>query len=94
MINEIGTDYEVVKNGKVVLDFYANWCGQCKMVAPKVEEIAGKKTDYTFYKVDADKHSALVEQYQVSNLPTFIVLENGNVTERGGLSFFLEWSNK
>lgn len=95
MIVELTTkEYDILENGKIVLDFYAQWCGQCKMVSPKVSEISDNKKDYLFYKVDADKQPELVEKYKITNLPTFVVLENGNIIGRGGITFLLEWGNK
>ena len=79
------TNYdEVLSKGKIVLDFYANWCGVCKMLMPKVMELSQQKQDYLFYKVNADEHNDLVNKYQIRNLPTFIVLENGKEVKKGG----------
>ena len=74
------------KTGKVVLDFYANWCGQCKMLMPKVDNLANTLPDYKFYKIDVDKEVDLCKQFSVTNLPTFVILENGNIVRRGGPS--------
>ena len=74
---------DILDKGKIVLDFYANWCGKCKMLAPKVSEISDKKTDYTFYKVNAEEHNELTEKYKITNLPTFVVLENGQEVKKG-----------
>ena len=79
---------------KIVLDFNAKWCGQCKMVAPKVSEISEKKGDWLFYSVDADLHQELAEKYSITALPTFVVLEKGKEIARGGINFFLEWADK
>lgn len=78
------------KTGKVVLDFYANWCGQCKMLMPKVDELANKLTDYKFIKVDVDKEQEVANEFNVTNLPTFIILEDGKEVKRGGINLLQE----
>ena len=78
------------KEGKVLLDFYANWCGQCKMLMPKVDELSNKLTDYKFIKVDVDKEQEIAYEFNVTNLPTFIVLEDGKEVKRGGINLLQE----
>ena len=78
------------KKGKVVLDFYANWCGQCKMLMPLVEGLEDKLINYKFYKIDVDKDSDIANEFNITNLPTFIVLEDGKEISRGGISVVQE----
>lgn len=61
----------------ILVDFYAPWCGPCKMLAPKLEKLAQKYPNVTFLKVDVEKSPDLASTYQVSSLPTFILLEKG-----------------
>lgn len=72
-----------IKEGKVVVDCYAPWCGNCKMIAPKVEELAKKLPGYKFYAVDVDKCPKIAEALQIMNLPTLLVFENGTEVKRG-----------
>ena len=65
----------------VLVDFYADWCGPCKMLAPTVAEIAAE-TDATVLKVDIDAHQDLAAEYQVQGVPTLYLFSDGEVEER------------
>ena len=64
---------------KVLVDFYADWCGPCKMLAPILDDL---KNDYTIYKVNVDDMNELAIKYAVMTIPTLIVFENGEVKEK------------
>jgi thioredoxin 1 len=66
----------------VFVDFYADWCGPCKMMLPIVEEIAVEKTDVKFFKLDIDDSKDITRKYRVMTIPTFIVFKNGEVHNR------------
>jgi len=66
----------------VLVDFYADWCGPCKMMAPVVEEIAAEKPEAKFCKLNIDDEMELAKQYRVMTIPTFIVFKNGEVAKR------------
>ena len=70
---------EVLKSAEpVVVDFWAEWCGPCKMVAPVLEEIASEHGDkLTIAKLDIDQNQATARDYQVMSIPTMIVFQNG-----------------
>lgn len=74
--------------GKVLVDFYADWCGPCRMMAPVIEELANEKTDAKVVKVDVDASEDLARQYGIMSIPTFIVFENGEISTKmvGGRS--------
>lgn len=66
----------------VLLDFYADWCGPCRMVAPIIEEIANERDDIIVGKVNVDEQGALAQAYDVMSIPTLIVLKSGQVTNQ------------
>ncbi|MDN5858964.1 MAG: thioredoxin [Pseudonocardia sp.] len=70
---------DVIESDKTVLvDFWATWCGPCKMVAPVLDEIAGEHKDkITVAKLDVDVNQQTAQQYQVMSIPTMIVFQNG-----------------
>jgi thioredoxin 1 len=70
---------DVLQSGKTVLvDFWAEWCGPCKMVAPVLDEIAGEnKEKLTVAKLDIDRNPAAARDYQVMSIPTMIVFQDG-----------------
>jgi len=73
---------ELLEEYRIVLvDFYADWCGPCKMLAPTVAEIADE-TDAAVVKVDIDAHQDLAAQYQVQGVPTLYLFADGEVEER------------
>ena len=72
---------EVLKSDKTVLvDFWASWCGPCKMMAPVVEAIAEEMGDKAkFGKVNVDEQPELAEKYGIMSIPTFLIFKNGEV---------------
>jgi thioredoxin 1 len=71
---------EVVKSEKVVLlDFFATWCGPCRMVSPIIDEIAEENDHIVVGKVDVDAQSELASQFQVYSIPTLVVMKDGKV---------------
>jgi len=77
---------EVTNTDKTILiDFFANWCGPCKMIAPIIEEIASESDKYKICKVDVDENPALAQKFNISSIPTLIVLKDGTfVTQAVG----------
>lgn len=68
---------ELISSGKVLVDFYANWCGPCKMIGPILEEIDSERNDINIVKVDVDNNSDLATKYGIMSIPTIILFENG-----------------
>ena len=79
-----GNFQELVLNAdqEVLLDFWAPWCGPCRMVGPIVDEIAEERKDVLVGKVNVDEEMALASQFQVMSIPTLVVLRNGQVVNR------------
>ncbi len=82
-INEANFKKEVMESDKpVLLDFYAEWCGPCKSIAPVVEEIASQRKDIKVCKVNVDENVSLAEKYSVESIPTLMVIKNGKVVNK------------
>ena len=74
---------EVLHSEKpVLLDFWAAWCGPCRMVSPVVDEIAAERTDIRVGKINVDEQPELAAQFQIMSIPTLIVIKNGKITNR------------
>ena len=79
-INKSNFQSEVLNSDKkVLLDFWAPWCGPCRMVVPLVEEIAEERPDIKVGKVNVDEEVELASQFGVMSIPTLVVIENGKV---------------
>ena len=72
---------EVLNSDKPVLvDFFATWCGPCRMVAPILDEIAEEREDFKVVKIDVDHAQELAAQYQIMSIPTMIIFKNGRAS--------------
>ncbi|MFP4286795.1 MAG: thioredoxin [Candidatus Izemoplasmataceae bacterium] len=71
---------EIVKDeALVLLDFYADWCGPCKMIGPVLEQVASENPDIKVVKVNVDENIGLAQQYGVQGIPALFVLKEGDV---------------
>ena len=74
---------EVINSDKkVLLDFWAPWCGPCRMVAPIVEEIADERPDIKVGKINVDEEVELASQFGLMSIPTLVVIEKGKIVNR------------
>lgn len=73
---------EVIKEGVWIVDFYADWCGPCKMLSPIVAEIAQERSDIKVVKVNVDESPNISIDYQIMSIPTLVVIKDGNEVNR------------
>ena len=82
-INKDNFHKEVMNSEKpVLLDFFASWCGPCKMVAPILDEIAEEREDIKVCKVDIDEQPELASRYRIMSVPTLMVMKEGKIVEQ------------
>jgi len=74
-------NFYLVKNSdkKVLLDFFAEWCGPCRMVSPLVDQIAEENPQYLVGKINVDNEPELAQEFGVVSIPTLVVIENGKI---------------
>lgn len=74
-------NFDSVKNSKdpILLDFYADWCGPCRMVSPLVDEIAEENPQYLVGKINVDSEPELAQAFGVSSIPTLVVMKDGKI---------------
>lgn len=75
-------DNFIKNNKKVVVDFFANWCGPCRALAPVFESVSEKVKGYEFAKVDIDKAEDLALSFGINTIPTIAIFENGALVEK------------
>ena len=76
-------DAEVLRSAQpVLLDFWASWCGPCRMLSPIVDEVAEERSDIKVGKVNVDEQPELAGQFDVMSIPTLLVFENGKLVNR------------
>jgi thioredoxin 1 len=91
-------DSVVSKNPVVLVDFWATWCGPCKMLLTSLDELNGMAKDVTIAKVDVDKNQELAAKYEVHSVPAMVLFKDGKeVKSRGGYTTaadLLSWINQ
>ena len=84
-VNKINQDnFHLIEESEkvVLLDFYADWCGPCKMVSPLVDEIAAENPQYFVGKVNVDEEPELAAAFGVSSIPMLVVMKNGEIVDQ------------
>lgn len=85
MVNKINSNNfnNEIQNGVSIIDFFAEWCGPCKMLGPVFEELSNEMNDTVrFYKLDVDESLDKAYEYKVSTVPTMIIFKEGKVAEK------------
>ncbi|MDD2596794.1 MAG: thioredoxin [Candidatus Cloacimonetes bacterium] len=72
---------EIISKGKVLIDFWADWCGPCRMIGPIIEEVAAEVSDITVAKVNVDDYPELAGKHGVMSIPTLLYLKDGKVVD-------------
>lgn len=79
--NQIEFDKEIEK-GLVVVDFFATWCGPCRMLAPIIEDVSENRDDAAFLKVDVDENYELAKSFGIMSVPTVLFFKDGKVIDK------------
>jgi len=80
-LSESNFEEEVIRSDKkVLIDFWASWCGPCRMMSPVIDEIAAETDNIKICKVNVDDEPSIAAKYGIMSIPTLLVVENGEVT--------------
>ena len=83
MIKYLESDFDKeIKDKKILVDFYADWCGPCKMQAPIIDEISNEQTEVKVGKVNIDENPKIAEKFGIMSIPTLIIFKDGEITNK------------
>ena len=78
-----GEEFKNIRNnGKIVVDFYADWCGPCKMLSPILEEVSEDHQDIKFVKINVDENEELAAEFGIMSIPAVFMLKDGNIVNK------------
>jgi len=90
---------QVINSGVVLVDFFANWCGPCKMLGPVLEELSNEYSNVEFVKVDVDASEEIAARYGIMSIPTIYLFKDGQIiartmgyVDKNGLKQFIDQS--
>ena len=81
-VNKSNFEEVMASEKTVLLDFYADWCGPCRMVSPLVDQIADEHPEYLIGKINVDEEGELAQKFDVMSIPTLVVIKNGQVVNQ------------
>ncbi|MFK7948680.1 MAG: thioredoxin [Saprospiraceae bacterium] len=81
-ITDVNFEEIIATNKPILIDFWAEWCGPCKMIGPIIEQISQERNDVVVGKVDVDNNPNLSFKYKIRSIPTVIVIKNGEVVAK------------
>lgn len=81
-VNKANFEQIINTDKPVLIDFYADWCGPCRMVSPLVDEISEENPQYTVGKINVDNEPELAQAFAVSSIPMLVVIKNGKITNQ------------
>lgn len=73
---------QTIKEGTIIVDFYADWCGPCKMMGRVIDDLSNELEDVKFIKLNVDEESSIAAKYSIMSIPTIILFENGTMTSK------------
>jgi thioredoxin 1 len=82
MVKEISSISEIPSTGISIVDFFADWCGPCKRIAPAFSQLGEQFPTVSFLKVNVDESESMANEFSVNALPTFLFFKNGNVVHK------------
>jgi thioredoxin 1 len=83
ILNDSNFKEEVLNSDiPVLVDFWAEWCGPCRLLSPVVEQLAAERSDILVGKINVDEEMPLAQRFQIRGIPTLVVIKNGKVTGR------------
>ncbi len=81
-VNKSNFEEVMASEKTVLLDFYADWCGPCRMVSPLVDQIADEHPEYLIGKINVDEEGELAQKFDVMSIPTLVVIKNGEIVSQ------------
>ena len=78
-VNDDNFETEVLKSDKAIVDFWAEWCGPCKVLGPRFEELSNEMTDVKFFKVNVDNNQQTAAKFEIRSIPTLLLFKKGEL---------------